>query len=108
MLRCDCVFWNEKNAGRSQEMYFRSNEIFNEEHYRKLITVPTSNDRICLAQIKRNARRNIAKEIELIYRLDDGIDSNSKYPPFEVERVCVDKITINVKVSKANNDETAL
>lgn len=110
MLRCDCIFWNENNAGKPLEMYFLSNEIFDDEHYRRLITVLTSNDRFCLAQIKRDAKRNIAKEIKLIYRLNDGIDSDSQCPPLEVEMNCVDKITIKVKVSKANgaNDENAL
>lgn len=100
MLRCDCIFCDEKNAGKAQEMYFRSNVIFDDEQYRRLITVPTSNDRICLAKIKRDAKRNITREI----------NSDSQSPPVEVELNCVDKITIDVKVMKTKgaNDENAL
>ena len=105
-------------------MFFRSNEIFNEARYRQLITDSTSDGRVNLEQIKSSAKKNIPAYVdsiarntneqkESIYKSDEsssGSNTDSQFPPVGVEPICVDKITINFKVSKVNdaNNENAV
>lgn len=104
MLTCNC------NFGKSQMMFFKPNEIFNAECYRKLITESTSDSRINLAQIKRSARNRIDKDEGNILKIpitnidNDEFTAGSAYPPVEVDPICTNKITINLKVSKATDD----
>lgn len=94
---CNVRHPNDGNAG-PQRMFIKPNEIFDTDAYRKLVTkidqIPYGMDCERWKRIQINGR---------CVRNSDNDDSGTEnFPPVEVEPICVDKLTINLTVSKAN------
>lgn len=119
-LHCSCGIWNlgENNSQSTaqRQMYFKPNEIFNDERFRKLIRYSTSEENcISLMQIMSNDFRKIslplsndAISIRILIAepqrtMHSSMESIEAFPPVCVEPIYTDTLRVDVSVSKVTD-----
>lgn len=112
LKRCNCDFRNPNESDADPiKMYITTDEIFDEEKYKKLVTQPINGNEMDLKMIIANEsiknypngwKPPVSKETA---NDDSDCSSEEKFPPVEAEPICIDKLTINVILSKANPSE---
>lgn len=116
-LHCSCNIWNlVGNNNPPRKMYFKPNEIFDEERFRKLVRNSKSHQNcIGLTQIMSNDLREISLpsndghiSVRILISepqrtLHSSMESIDKFPPISVEPISADTLRINMSVSKVTD-----
>lgn len=107
LKRCNCDFRSSNHREAEPiKMFFKTDEIFDDDKYKKLISKPANDNdlRVIIAneRLKNYPNKGKLPVSEKEANIDSDWSGEDKFPPVEVEPICVDKLTINVKLSKAN------